>query len=111
MEDFVVLSKPYEWRVRMTAGCVWRVRASEYSNLYLHDDRTLHRSVDRVTRSGRTHADFLTEDKAYLAINDYYVMHGEPTPFVRSCSVWYRTEGGGQTTDLIKVMSKPMEFK
>ncbi len=111
MKKFCVLSKPYA-----AAGAqntvVYRVQALEYPRALLHNDRTLQNCVVRVTTAGRTYAGFESEDHAYLAINDYYVMHGELTPYVRVAGSWL--EGciltTGQTTEQ-DTTSEPMEFE
>jgi len=115
MENFYVLSRPYHVSDDQNGGA-WRVQALEFPNILLHNDRTLHKCIVRVSAMGRTYAAFPTEDHAYMAINDYYVMCGEQTPYVRVGGVWRDAGvmGGGQTTDWIEpddVGSQPMEFE
>jgi len=98
MKNFCVLSRPY-----MVGGdqtpVVWYVQAIEYAALLLHSDRTLQRGGDRVAESGNTItatiAGWATEDKAYLAINDYYVTHGEQSPYVQLGGNWHDASDGG----------------
>lgn len=114
MKDFCVLSRPYPVSGDQNS-VVYRVQAIEFAAMLLHNDRTLHTSIIRVTQAGRTYAAFSSEDLAYLAINDYYVMHGELTPYVRIYGQW-RDAGvmnNGQTTDWIEPDdsgSEPMDF-
>lgn len=116
MKDFYVLSRPYpEPHDPNTNRVAYRVQTIEFPCMLLHNDRTIHTSIIRVTQSGRTYAAFPSEDLAYLAINDYYDMHGEHTPYVRVGGQWHDAGimNTGQTTDWAEpddVGSETMDF-
>ena len=103
MNTFIPLLRPHPC-VDILKRDIYRVEAAVVDPdeiFYLHQDGV----VKDSTLPWATTADYLTEDKAYLAINDYYVAHGQTTPFVRVEGIWrlcgvFNT---GQTTQSIKL--------
>ena len=93
---------------------VYRVEAEPPgSETYLHSNGKVKWGTIDMTGILST-ADFESLDKAYLALNDYYVAHGHNTPVVRVGGIWQLCGvfNNGQTSAVVDdtVKSEVMEF-
>ena len=112
MTKFYQLLRPTE-HTDMYNRPTFRVEAAtvdpDGDTLYIHSDGKV---KDGLIHLGNpcTTVDFTSLDKAYLAINDYYVANGQTTPFVRVGGVWQPCGvfNYGQTTPVVE--SEVMEF-
>jgi len=89
MDKFFLLLIPTEHTDLYSRAC-YRVEAATVDPdevLYLHSDGKV---KDGMIHLGNhcTNCDFTSLDKAYLAINDYYLAHGQTTPGVRGGGAW-----------------------
>lgn len=126
MTKFYPLSNPTEHK-DMYGRPTFRVEAATLDSnghtLYLHSDGKV---KDGLINLGNpcTTVDFTSLDKAYLAINDYYVANGQHTPAIRVGGSWVgcgvlntgqtTAEIYGQTSESVvdsSNESEPMDFE
>ena len=104
MSTFHQLLRPTEHKDVYNRPVYWVASTTLDSNghpLYLHNDGKVKDGMMHIGQPCTT-CEFVTLDKAYLAINDYYVANGQTTPFVRVGGKWSECAGAyhghGQTS-------------